>query len=338
MPSSTTPSIEIEIPLLVDVRRSNGTASRSQILVPISIPVVEMPVVGCFLKGADLKVEYRGRGGTAFKALGDPLSPWGRPHPDVVAGQLGTIVQNRFMPPLGVEHALTGETVRSYGVPIGRWGHLDGCDLTAAVPRVEFAREAALRNLTCSGGEIHVAAPFPIWSANPEANAVSLEDPSIRSSGFVHNGQFGIGRLGAATAYVEAVAGRGPPQIYGAVQSIDPDYDRVDDLVSLAAALGPRIVEEVGSELVDLPSDLVGAFHDVDATTRAGGPGARDQAIELLTAIVRLRDWIDSPDGGLAPGHGRLEREWRKCRIRLLQIEGIAPLVDPPAAGPNSLR
>lgn len=338
MPTPSVASIEIDMPLTVDIRRPDGSALRCCVNLPIAIPVVEMPVVGRFLGGADLSIEYRGRDGTPFKALLDPLSRGGRPGPDVIAAKVGAIVQSRFMPPLKLGHALTGELVLTYGPPVGRWGHLDGCDLTAATPRVELAREVVRQNLSFSGGEIHVATPFPIWRANPEANSVALDDPSILSGEFVINGQFGIRRLDAAAAYVEAVRGGGAPDVYGAVQSIDPDYDRVDDLAPLATALASKIAEEIGSEVVELPADLVGAFHEVDATRRTGGLVERDRATEVLSAIVRLRDWIVSPAGAGAPGHGRLEREWRKCRIRLLQVEGIVPLADPAALAPGGFR
>lgn len=102
--------------------------------------------------------------------------------------------------------------------------------------------------------------------------------------------------------------------------------------------MASRIAEEIGSEVVELPADLVGAFHEVDATRRTGGLVERDRATEVLSAIVRLRDWIVSPAGAGAPGHGRLEREWRKCRIRLLQVEGIVPLADPAALAPGGFR
>jgi hypothetical protein len=332
-----TASIELDVPLLLDVRRPNGVASRSYVQVPISIPVVEMPVVGRFRKGADLQVEYRGRDGMPFRALIDPSSQSGRT-PDAVAGRIGVLLQSRFLPHLGHEHALTGEPVRNYGVPVGRWGGLDGFDLSAAEPHVELARRAASRSFAGCGGEIQVATPFPVWRTGPVANAVALDDRSIDSSAFVINGQFGIRRLEAAIAYVEAVHGGAAPRIHGTVESIDPEYDRVDDLAPLAAALASRITEELGSEVVDLPRDLVGAFHDVDATRRAVGVADRDRAVEVLSAIVRLRDWIDSPGGAGAPGHGRLEREWRNCRIRLLQVEGIVPLLGPAAPAPGGCR
>lgn len=338
MPVPSVASIEIDMPLLVDVGRPNGKASRSHVRVPVSIPIVEMPVVGRFRKGADQPVEYRGRDGTPFRVLLDPATRWGHPTGEALAGKIGSVVQSRFLPPLGIEHALTGETVRSYGVPIGDWDKLEGYDLTAATPRVELAREAAWRNLSFSAGEIHVATPFPIWRANPEANSVALDDPSIDSSGFVINGQFGIRRLEAATAYVGAVHGGPAPQVQGAVQYIDPEYDRVDDLAPLAAALVSIIADEIGPELVELPAGLVGAFHEVDATRRTGELPERDRATEVLTAIVRLRDWIVSPAGANAPGHGRLEREWRKCRIRLLQVEGIVPLTGSAAPAPGGFR
>lgn len=323
-----TASIDIDVPLLLDIRRPNGAATRSYVRVPLQIPVVEMPVVGLFLKGADMPVEYRGREGTPFRALIDPTSQSART-PDAVAGRIGVLLQSRFLPHLGHEHALTGEPVRNYGVPVGRWGELDGFDLSAAGPYVELARHAASRHFAGSGGDIHFSTPFPIWRADPVANSVVLSDPSIDSSAFVINTQFGIRRLEAAAAYVAAAHGGGAPRIHGAVQSIDPEYDRGDDLAPLATALAARISEEIGSEIVELPRDLVGAFHDVDATRRTGGICERDRAVEVLGAIVRLRDWIDSRDGAGAPGHGRLEREWRNCRIRLLQVEDIVPLVGP---------
>lgn len=337
MPASPTAPIVIDVPLLLDVRRPNGAATRSHVRVPLPIPVVEMPVVGRFLKGSDMPVEYRGRDGTPFRALIDPATRSGRT-PDAVAGRIGVLLQSRFLPHLGHEHALTGEPVRNYGVPVGRWGELDGFDLSAAGPYVELARQAASRNFASSGGDIHVATPFPIWRADPVANSVALSDPSIDTSAFVINCQFGIRRLEAAAAYVGAVHGGAGPRIHGSVQSIDPEYDCVDDLAPLATALAARISEEIGSEVVELPRDLVGAFHDVDATRRIGGISERDRAVEVLGAIIRLRDWIGSRGGAGAPGHGRLEHEWLNCRVRLLQVEGIVPLADPASPAPGGFR
>lgn len=337
MTMTTIAALEVHVPLLLDVRNPYGVASRSYVGVPMAIPATRMPVVGRFLKGADLEIEYRGRDGTPFRTLHDPLSPQGG-NPDAIAERIGRILQSRFMPPLGHQHSLTGKPVRNHAKTAGAWGDLDHFDLSAASPYVELARQAAWRNFASNDGVVHVATPFPVWHANPETNSVALDEPSFIASGFVANGQFGIGRLRAATAYVEAFDHETATRIHGAVQSIDPDYDRVDDLATLATALASRIEEEIGVKIVDLPTELVGAFHDVDATRRGGVPIERDRARELLTGIVRLRDWIESPDGADAPGHGRLEREWRKCRMRLQRIEGIVPASVPTSARPGAFR
>lgn len=324
------------------VSRKDGRRERIRVVVPCPIRKFEtLPVVGRFQLARKKEIVRFGLDGRPF-GLHEELHDYGatfRTKAGNFAGPWCTEILGEKFPNLGEKLPKSAKLDPPLPSPStaakGRVDHpalARDWDLEPAAARIAAIKERAAADFAVSAGELLKAAPFPRWFVSQDGEQIDLVKASDEHR--LEESYFAAERLGAAEELAVLRSGRrGHAWCRGKVVEMDPAYQLDRDEVFLARGVGQYFADRFRVPVVDLPSDLVRAWHDVSSGPRMRRDSAPVQAIDVIASGFRLMAAFEAcPElSGRAGPHP--DPWWCRIRDRILQVDGLGPQVLPETSG-----
>lgn len=321
---------------IMAVSRQDGRRERIRVVVPCPIREFEtLPVVGRFQLARGKEIVRFGLDGRPFgphEELHDYGATFRTPSGNF-AGPWCTEILGQVLPrPAKSEPPLPSLAQAAKG-RVGEPALAGAWDLEPDSARIAAIMERATADFAVCAGELLTAAPFPRWCVSQDGTRIELVKASDEYR--VEENYVAAERRDAAEELAGIWnGGRGLASCRGKVVEMDPAYQLDRDEVFLARGVGRYFAEKFRVPVVDLPGDLVRAWHDVSAGMRMRRDSASVQAIDVIASGFRLMAAFETcPQlSGRAGPHPH--PWWSRIRDRIVQVDGLGPQVLPAASGP----
>lgn len=315
------------------VSRHEGRLERIQVIVPCPIRAYEaLPVVGRFQLARGKEIVRFGLDGRPF-GLHEELHDYGAtfktPAGNFAGPWCSEILGQKPMTPAKSDYPLPSPGQGAKG-RLGDPSLHRMWDLDPDAARITAIRERAAADFAVCAGELLTVAPFPRWCVSADGSRIELVKSSDEIR--IEENYVAAERSDAAVEVAVLQGGvRGEMRVRGKVLEMDPAYQFDRDEVYMARGIGRYFAEKFRVPLVDLPSDLVRAWHDVMMGMRMPRLGDRDQAMEVIASGFRLMAAIEACPALFGRAGPYPDPWWSRIRDRIVQVDGLGPNVLPEA-------
>lgn len=340
--NSVSRTIASDFEIAVDIRDASGNGRRVKTSVSCGVPVIAgMPIVCAARDPNGLPCTWKGRGGVSMRPIHEiARDRAGVERPTLASGtglatQIKGLTEHDLLGLHSDRHALTDEVFFSASnkeaiawTDESAWR---GCDLSAAVPRVEALKRCVLNFLAMQDGILHLAQPLPSWCVDPDCSAVRLTVPlgSVRKSeGHRHScghhliWTYAADRLDQALAYQRRRRPGADIELRGSIEFIDPAYAPGTNLPDVAGVACAWLAMMMRCPVADLPSEMVRKWHEVALGSTAAWNEGPQRAAEILENAVSFgRDLMAYPNA--FKGRRLQSQPFWLGLLERLEVEGI---------------
>lgn len=345
--NSASRTLASDFEITIDIRDASGKGRRVKTSVSCGVPVIAgMPVVCAASKPNGWPCTWKGRDGVSmrpFHEIARDRAGVERPTPVVDTGlgsQIKGLTEHDLLGLHSDRHALTNEVFFSASnkeaiawTDESAW---HGCDLAAAVPRVEALRRSVSNLLGIQDGILHLAQPLPSWWVDPDRSVVQLSMPlgtALKSGGYRYAAShhliwtYAADRLDHALTYQRRRRPGADVELRGSIDFIDPAYAPGTNLPDVAGVVCAWLAMMMRCPVADLPSEMVRKWHEVALGSTAAWNEGPQRAAEILeNAVSFARDLMAFPNA--FKGRRLQSQPFWLGLLERLEVEGI------PAHGP----